>query len=224
MNKFNHKTIVYFLIIVFFSCSSALQQNAIYDYDYKFEKYEPYLSVDSVYKSKEEKLKFEMLKDKFLSLIFDSVKSNLVIDTSNCFFKQGDYVIRKYYVENILHNEGFDTLVVLFIMDWAFYDENGEVRKYKNKEMSQITSTPIRIVINENGSWSFVCKPIIYGNDGTPSSPKMLEKVKLSMKRTIIRCSYFRKDLSEDPTFWYRMFTNPNIFIPDPLKDGFPLN
>lgn len=231
MCTLNLKNNLFLISLMFFSCSNNLYEKGLtkYEYNYEFEKYEPYLSIDSVYKTKEEKLKFEQLKDKFIEVIFDSIKTKLVLDTSICYCQkggrsQGDYIIRKYSVENILHSENFDTLVVLFIMDWAFYDENNEVIKYDKMEMSQITSTPIKIIIDKNGSWNFVCKPIIYGNDGSPYSEEMLKKVRLSMKRSIIRCSYFKKDLTPDPTFFYRMFTNPNIFIPDPINNGFPLN
>lgn len=218
MNILKINKFLFIVTLSFFSCSNYMYQNTSskYEYEYEFEKYEPYLSIDSVYKTKEDKLKFEELKAQCIKVI---------LDTSNCFLKRrlnGSYVYRNYSIENILHNENYDSLVVLFVIDWALF--SSDYKKGKIPKRTIIESKPMRVIVDKNGKWNFVCTPIVYGNDGSPYSEEMLERVKTSMKRTIIRCSYFKKDLTPDPTFFYRIFTNPNIFVPDPINDGFPLN
>lgn len=221
-------------------------------YDYKFHKYEPYLSIDSVYKDVGVQ-KFNQLKSHFLSVwlhpyLYDSNaifklttkpypygSSNMkhYVDPDICYFKDGKYStgfrgysLLKVYVENILHTKKFDTLLVMLITHEAILDSNGNIQMDEKKQTKErLCGNFIRVLVNDSNNWEFVCAPIKYSiSDYNNYSEKMLFEFRKSLKRQIIRCSYFKKDLTPDPTFWYRLFTSPDIFFPDPYKDGFPLH
>jgi hypothetical protein len=252
MNKIK---IVYISIIIFFllSCNSEILKNSdksAYEYDFEFDKYEPYLNIDSVYKTKEEKLKFEVLKQHFLKIWlkpYDYDEKVLFrikltsrpdgftdeIDPDICYYHGsgntlGNYGIRKVYIENILHTKNFDTLLFLVVTDEAIIDSNGKVEvgifAGKEKKYERIRGNLIKVLVKNNGDWEFVCKPILYGHSASPYTDENLFVIRRSVKRSVIKASYFKSDLSIDSTFWYRLFTYSQIYFPDPRKDGFPLH
>jgi hypothetical protein len=244
------------LLLLFSSCGPRLlvlpDEGTYRTYNYKFERYEPYLSVESVYKDVG-RAKFEDLKSHFLKVWlypyeYDTNKVFKVrwepaqygwqeygwkdyIEPNICYFNNrangfGDYSLMKVYVDNILHTKNFDTLLVLMVTYEAMLDSNGNVKIYPGNETHErLRGNLVRVLIHEGNQWEFVCEPIRYGiADFNNYSEKLLSEFRRSLKRQIIRCSYFKKDLTPDPTFWNRMFTDPDIFFPDPYKDGFPLH
>jgi hypothetical protein len=244
------KLLAILLIFLIVSCNTFYNITNQDMYNYKFSKYEPYLSIDSVYKTPAEKLKFIELKDHFLKVWlkpYDYKRNEIFCTTlvsrkdgykdeiyaNNCYYSGsangfGDFCIRKVYVDNILHTQNYDTLIVLVVTDEADLDSNGQLQVYniegKKHTYERIRGYPIRVLVDSVGEWKFICKPMLYGVDGSGYSEEGLGIVRQSLKRTIIRCNYFKKDLTPDSTFWHRMFTDPDIFWPNPQKDGFPLH
>lgn len=236
------------------SCNSEILKNSeksAYEYDFEFDKYEPYLNRDSVYKTKEEKLKFEVLKQHFLKIWlkpYDYDENKLFrikftprpdgfkdcLEPDICYFNDksgngfGDYAIKKVYLDNVLHTKNFDTLLFLVITDEAMIDSNGKVEvgifAGKEKKYERIRGNLIKVLVKNNGDWEFVCKPILYGHSASPYTDENLFVIRRSVKRSVIKASYFKSDLSIDSTFWYRLFTDSQIYFPDPRKDGFPLH
>ncbi len=241
-------------ILFLSSCNNfltKLSEKSAYEYDFDFNKYEPYLNRDSVYKTKEEKLIFDSLKKHFLKIWlkpYDYDENKLFrikflprldgfkdcLEPDICYFNDksgngfGDYVIKKVYLDNVLHTKNFDTLLFLVVTEEAIIDSNGkvEVGRFagKEKKYERIRGNLIKVLVKNNGDWQFVCKPILYGHSASPYSDENLFVVRSSVKHSVIKASYFKSDLSIDSTFWYRLFTDSKIYFPDPRKDGFPLN
>ncbi len=259
------KEIIYLLLLTLIlqlsSCSLLYfdTYNTSQTFDYQFDKYEPYLSLDSVYKTYEEKEKYTELKNHFLKIWLHPYEydTNKVFtlnwvptkyggkeygwrdyfEPDICNYRGngrsfGGFSIRKVYIDNILHSLNYDTLLVLVLTDEAMLDSLGNLKVFKVKHQKwtrkRMRGVPIKVIVDTAGNWNFICK----GISGELMSSGYKEKHRVreyhllmqSVNREIIRGSYFKKDLTPDPTFWHRLFTNPDIYYPDPNKDGFPLN
>lgn len=188
------------IFLIFFS--SCMQES------FKYRKYEPYLSVDSIYRVTQEKLLFDSLKAKFL---------NTWRDSSNCYLKGkmnqlGNYTILDVYIDNILHTPNYDTLLFLFSRHEAFLDENKAIARYHDGEkIERVIGIPM-VVTTHGRDWYYNCHPQYYKILATHGEPEDILRVRSELKRAVIRAGYFSKDKKPNSSFWRHLFNDKYIY------------
>jgi hypothetical protein len=191
------------------SCQSKLDKNIAY------------LSVDSIYRTPEEKIKYNELKIAFLKNWFDS---------TNCYvkdyFKKPKYAwesvndvrkILKVEVDNIIHAKNFDSVIVFVTYYAANIDDNGK------KEREITISDVMKAVISLDGKWHFDCKK---NNLGAYVDGENFEASSILLKNMIINSGYLKYG-KPDPNYVHNFFdesvtfpksTEPEIPATGPVK------
>ena len=173
---------------------------------YKFNKYIRYLDKDSTYKTIEEKVKFEELKAHFLKVWNDT--SNCAIHDFPIYNNGIDYVYKNaevVYVDNILHTPKYDTLLVLVTIYGKDKDEKGNLITNDDGSARETTiSKGIKVLVGKDGKWNFNCK---MGGGSELTTSKDINGLSNEFRKEVIRWSYFKKDKTQDTTFFHRLFT-----------------
>ncbi|MES2764732.1 MAG: hypothetical protein V4642_02615 [Bacteroidota bacterium] len=158
-----------------------------------------YLLKDSVYKTVEERQKFEELKEKFLKTWLDSGNCHIhFIPNGEREAKWNNKTIREINVVNILHTPNYDTLLVL--VTWLL-GHNG----------SYETHTKGISILNINGQWKYDCK----GTYNISIQGNAMEQFSLDIRRLMVKANYLTEDKKQDLTFFYRVYNDNDIWFKD---------
>ena len=179
-----------FVLTPLVSCNQTMQKNGVTKETF---------NADYLYKSKEEKGRFLILKEKFLEVWSDS--SNCYRGQSKLqnmwwqFYKKNSIEIT---IDNILSTGSGDTLV--FLMTGYAVNVNADSVKTEKTD-----SIGMGVIIDSLGLWHFNCD----GGTFWISSPNENQANQiLELRDIILDAGYLDENGSPSPVFWKKLYNN----------------